>query len=71
MLEREEQIMLVGSMISGTINHPDDYRKTNVDVKGIVINQSGEQCRVHLLFLDGKPTERVVRMHASHFHVIS
>ena len=63
--------MLVGSMISGTINHPDDYRKPYVDVKGIVIRESGSQCQVHLLWLDGKPVDRVVRMHASHFHIVS
>ena len=63
--------MLVGSLVSGTMNHPDDYRKTSVDVKGIVIRQSGSQCRVHLLYLDGKPVDRAVFMHASHLHILS
>lgn len=63
--------MLVGSMVTGNINHPDDYRKTNVDVKGIIIRQAGEQCLVHLFYLDGKPVERTIRMHASHLHVLS
>ena len=63
--------MLVGSMITADINHPDDYRKTNIEVKGIVVKQSGSQCRVHLLWLDGKPVDRILLMHASHLHVLS
>lgn len=64
-------MFLVGSLITGNINHPDDYRKQNIEVKGIVIKQSGNQCRVHLFWLDGKPVDRVILMHASHFRVLS
>ena len=64
-------MLLVGSLISGSINHPDDYRKHNISVKGIVIKQSGNQCRVHAFELDGKPTDRVLFMHSSGFRILS
>lgn len=63
--------MFVGSMVTGNINHPDDYRKTNIEVTGVVIKQSGEQCRVHLLWLDKKPVDRIILMHASHLRILS
>ena len=63
--------MLVGSMISGTLHNPTDYRKQDVDVKGIVIKQFGSQCRVHIFEMDGKPTDRITFMHSAGFVVLS
>jgi hypothetical protein len=57
--------MLVGSMVLGTTNHPDDYRKSNIEIKGIIIKMSGSQCRVHVFELDGKPTDRIMFMHTT------
>jgi hypothetical protein len=62
---------MVGSLITGMVNHPDDYRKSNISVKGIVIKQSGDQCRVHIFEMDGKPADRLMRMHASGFRILS
>jgi hypothetical protein len=62
--------MLVGSMIAGTINHPDDYRY-QAELKGIIIKQSGSQCRVHVFELNGKSVDRVMFLHLSGLRIIS
>jgi len=64
-------MVFVGSLIAGDINHPDDYRKKNISVKGIVIKQIGNQCRVHAFEIDGKPSDRVLFMHSSGFRVLA
>ena len=61
---------MVGSLIQASVNHPDDYRY-QADVKGVIIKQSGSQCRVHIYELDGKSVDRVMLMHASGFRYIS
>lgn len=63
--------MLLGALIMANVNHPDDYRKNSVDVMGVVIKESGSQCRVHVIELDGQPVDRVMRMHSGHFRVLS
>jgi hypothetical protein len=63
--------MLVGSMISGTIYNQKDYRKKDVEIKGIVIKESGSQCRVHVFEIDGKPADKIVLMHSAGFVVLS
>jgi hypothetical protein len=63
--------MLVGSMISGTLFNPIDYRKKDVEVKGIVIKQFGSQCRVHIFEMDGKPADRITFMHSAGFVILS
>ena len=61
---------MVGSLIQASVNHPDDYRY-QADVKGVIIKQSGSQCRVHIYELDGKSVDRVMLMHSSGFRYIS
>ena len=61
---------MVGSLIQATVNNPDDYRY-QANVKGVVIKQSGSQCRVHIYELNGKPVDRIMFMHDSGFRYVS
>ena len=61
---------MVGSLIQASVNHPDDYRY-QASVKGVIIKQSGSQCRVHIYELDGKSVDRVMLMHSSGFRYLA
>lgn len=61
---------MVGSLIQATVNHPDDYRYS-ADVKGVIIKQSGSQCRVHIYELNGKSVDRIMFMHSSGFRYLA
>ena len=61
---------MVGSLIQASVNHPDDYRY-QADVKGVIIKQSGSQCRVHIYELNGKSVDRVMLMHSSGFRYLA
>jgi hypothetical protein len=62
--------MLVGAMVSGSVNHPDDYRY-QANLKGIILKQSGMQCRVHVYELNGEPTDRLMFLHLSGLRILS
>jgi len=62
--------MFVGAMVSGSVNHPDDYRY-QANLKGIILKQSGMQCRVHVYELNGEPTDRLMFLHLSGLRILS
>ena len=61
---------MVGSMVAGSVNHPDDYRY-QADLKGIIIKQSGMHCRVHVFELNGKSADRIMLLHLSGLRILS
>ena len=61
---------MVGSLISATVNHPDDYRY-QAKIKGIILKESGNQCKVHVFEMNGVSVDRTMRLHCAGFHVLS
>ena len=61
---------MVGSLISATVNHPDDYRY-QANIKGIVLKEFGGQCKVHVFEMNGNSTSRTMRLHCAGFRVLS
>lgn len=61
---------MIGSMISGTVCHPDDYRY-QANLKGIILKQSGAHCRVHVFEMNGDPVDRVMLLHLSGLRILS